>query len=104
MAGKKISTADLSGNVDVFGDLIAPSTSVKQTAPAVEEKEVDNPVHLTMIVKESTRKNWKTFFIEHGLNTTQGIEIAVLHLMAEVEAGKYRLSKGGLVEVPQSAE
>jgi len=103
MAGKKISTADLSGNVDVLGDLIAPAPA-KKAAPAVEEKEVDNSVHLTMIVKESTRKNWKTFFIEHGLNTTQGIEIAVLHLMAEVEAGKYRLSKGGLVEIPQSAE
>lgn len=102
MAGKKISTADLSGNVDVLGDLLAPTPS-KKAAPAVE-KEVDNSVHLTMIVKESTRKNWKTFFIEHGLNTTQGIEIAVLHLMAEVEAGKYRLSKGGLVEIPQSAE
>jgi len=103
MAGKKISTADLSGNVDVFSDLVSgPSTKTTASAAptASEEKsEPEKDVHLTMLVKESTRKAWKQFFIDHDLNTTQGIEIAMLHLLNDVQSGKYKLNKGGLREV-----
>lgn len=103
MAGKKISTADLSGNIDVFSDLVSGPTSKTSSVPtpaASEEKtEPEKDVHLTMLVKESTRKAWKQFFIDHDLNTTQGIEIAMLHLLDDVQSGKYKLNKGGLREV-----
>lgn len=100
MAGKKISSADLKGNTSVMEDLLTPVASVKKAEPVQEEKkEEDKPVHLTMLVKESTRKAWKQFFIEHDLNTTQGIEIAMLHLMNDVKSGKCTLNKGGLTEV-----
>lgn len=103
MAGKKISKDQLAGNTEVFSDLISPSTSNKATVTqntVIEEKQ-EKDVHLTMLVKESTRKQWKQFFIDHDLNTTQGIEIAMLHLMDDVLNNKYRLNKGGLVEVQQ---
>jgi len=104
MAGKKISNQDLAGNTEVFNSILQTGNGPsKKAAAAVEEVAEDPGVHLTMIVKESTRRNWKQFFIEHGLNTTQGIEIAVLHLMDDIEKGKYKLSKGGLSEV-KSAE
>ncbi|MCR4742476.1 MAG: hypothetical protein K5866_06375 [Treponema sp.] len=105
MASKKTITADeLAGNTDVFGDLMNTGVSKKSTPPAekfVEERQ-EKPVHLTMLVKESTRKAWKQFFIEHDLNTTQGIEIAMAHLMNDVMTNKYRLNKGGLVEIRNS--
>lgn len=103
MAGKKIITPDqLAGNTAVFSDLINLDTTPK-AAPITEKhtvsNTVDKDVHLTMLVKESTRKQWKQFFIDHDLNTTQGIEIAMLHLMDDVQNNKYRLNKGGLVEI-----
>lgn len=103
MAGVKIKPQDLAGNTDVFNDLLNPGSSkIKQAAaPVTEEKlkESEKDVHLTMLVKESTRKAWKQFFIEHDLNTTQGIEIAMLHLIGDVQSGKFMLNKGGLREV-----
>lgn len=103
MAGKKISTQDLAGNVDVFSDLLTPTSQKKTPEPVAEAaSESEKAVHLTILVKESTRKAWKQFFIEHDLNTTQGIEIAMLHLIDDVQSGKYRLNKGGLREVQSS--
>lgn len=103
MAGKKISSQDLAGNTDVFSDLLTPTIQKKNPEPAEKEAtESEKAVHLTMLVKESTRKAWKQFFIEHDLNTTQGIEIAMLHLIDDVQSGKYRLNKGGLREVQAS--
>ena len=103
MAGVKIKPQDLAGNTDVLNDLLNPgSTKLKQAAAPVTEdklKEPEKDVHLTMLVKESTRKAWKQFFIEHDLNTTQGIEIAMLHLIGDVQSGKFMLNKGGLREV-----
>ncbi len=102
MASKKTLTVnELAGNTDVFGDLMNSGVS-KKTAPVQEkvpEEKQEKPVHLTMLVKESTRKAWKQFFIEHDLNTTQGIEIAMAHLMNDVQTNKYKLNKGGLVEI-----
>lgn len=100
MAGVKIKKEDLAGNTDVFSDLLGGSKPKKtevQHTEAMQKSEKD--VHLTMLVKESTRKAWKQFFIEHDLNTTQGIEIAMLHLIGDVQSGKFQLNKGGLREV-----
>ena len=103
MAGIKIKPSDLAGNTDVFSDLLntgkTKKTEAVASAAAENKKESEKDVHLTMLVKESTRKAWKQFFIEHDLNTTQGIEIAMLHLMGDVQSGKYLLNKGGLREV-----
>lgn len=102
MAGKKITNEQLAGQTEVLNDLLNFQTSAK-TTPAQESKtseketsSAEKDVHLTMLVKESTRKAWKQFFIDHDLNTTQGIEIAMRHLIDDVESDEYRLSKGGL--------
>lgn len=102
MAGKKITSEQLAGNTDVLNDLLNinnPKPATVQENKTIEEKEsspVEKDVHLTMLVKESTRKAWKQFFIDHDLNTTQGIEIAMRHLIDDVESDEYKLSKGGL--------
>ena len=104
MAGVKIKSLDLAGNTEVFSDLLNTGKVKKAEAvtPAAEnKKESEKDVHLTMLVKESTRKAWKQFFIDHDLNTTQGIEIAMLHLIGDVQSGKYMLNKGGLREVTE---
>ena len=104
MAGKKITKEQLAGNTEVLSDLLTPIGPSKKT-PAAEIREepapakVEKDVHLTMLVKESTRKAWKQFFIEHDLNTTQGIEIAMRHLIDDVENGLFKLSKGGLSKI-----
>lgn len=112
MAGKKISSEQLAGNTDVLNELLNPVQTSKTESEKIHEvlttttevhqtpkSESEKPVHLTMLVKESTRKAWKQFFIEHDLNTTQGIEIAMLHLMSDVQNGKFKLNKGGLQEI-----
>lgn len=101
MAGKKITSEQLAGNTDVLNDLLNinnPKPAVVSEPKNTEEKEAatEKDVHLTMLVKESTRKAWKQFFIDHDLNTTQGIEIAMRHLIDDVESEEYKLSKGGL--------
>lgn len=108
MASKKtISKEQLGGSTDVFNDLLSNnSISRKTTVKEKEEqpKAVEKDVHLTMLVKESTRKAWKQFFIEHDLNTTQGIEIAMRHLIDDIENGEYKLSKGGLSKIIDDRE
>jgi hypothetical protein len=109
MAGRKITSEELAGNTDVLSDLLSPGSSKKAPVtqiaqPAVletkeEDKELSKTVHLTMLVKEATRKEWKQFFIDHDLNTTQGIEIAVHHLIDDIENKKYKLTKGGLTKI-----
>lgn len=103
MAGKKVSHEDISGNTEVIADLLAsPVLSSKKTETEfVEEEKGDKVVHLTMLVKESTRKAWKKFFLDHDLNTTQGIEIAMLHIIDDVNNGKFKLNKGGLSKVEE---
>lgn len=105
MAGKKITSEQLAGNTEVLTDLLGTGSPRKTPADEIPEAslkktaEHEKVVHLTMLVKESTRKAWKQFFIGHDLNTTQGIEIAMRHLIDDVEGGKYKLSKGGLSKV-----
>ncbi len=101
MAGKKITSEQLAGNTEVLNDLLGISAKKNpqkdsDTENSGNTEKLEKDVHLTMLVKESTRKAWKQFFIEHDLNTTQGIEIAMRHLIDDVERGLYKLSKGGL--------
>ena len=56
MAGVKIKPEDLAGNTDVFSDLLNPGKSKKVETAAESQKEPEKDVHLTMLVKESTRK------------------------------------------------
>lgn len=106
MAGKKITSLDIAGNTDVFSDLMNTGKEKKavQKPEQVSTKDTEKDVHLTMLVKESTRKAWKQFFIDHDLNTTQGIEIAMLHLIDDVESGNFKLNKGGLIKIQNSEE
>lgn len=53
---------------------------------------------LNISIRESTKKEWKMFFLEHDLTMTQGIETAVEYLRAEAEKGNIRLSKGGVTK------
>jgi len=47
-------------------------------------------------IRETTKKEWKMFFLKHDLTMTQGIETAVEYLRAEAEKGNIKLSKGGV--------
>lgn len=73
----------------------APSAQTVVSKPAAELKD-EKRVLINILIRESTKKDWKLFFTEHDLNMTQGIEVAVGFLMSEVEKGILRLSKGGI--------
>lgn len=67
----------------------------------VQEKEnIAEPKKILMniSIRETTKKDWKMFFLEHDLSMTQGIETAVEFLKSEVEKGNIRLSKGGITK------
>ncbi len=51
---------------------------------------------MNISIRESTKKDWKMFFLEHDLSMTQGIETAVEYLKSEVRKGSIKLSKGGI--------
>lgn len=70
-------------------------TTVVPAKPVSEIKD-EKRVLINILIRESTKKDWKLFFTEHDLNMTQGIEVAVGLLMSEVEKGTLRLSKGGI--------
>lgn len=53
---------------------------------------------MNISIRETTKKDWKMFFLEHDLSMTQGIETAVEFLKSEVEKGHIRLSKGGITQ------
>ncbi len=61
------------------------------------EKEIKK-ILLNISIRETTKKEWKMFFLKHDLTMTQGIETAVEYLRAEVEKGNIRLSKGGVTK------
>lgn len=51
---------------------------------------------MNISIRETTKKEWKMFFLSHDLTMTQGIETAVEFLKSEVEKGGIKLSKGGI--------
>lgn len=61
------------------------------------EKEI-RKILVNISIRETTKKDWKMFFLKHDLTMTQGIETAVEYLKAEVEKGNIRLSKGGVTK------
>lgn len=69
-------------------------TEEMNTVVSEEEKRV----LINILIRESTKKEWKLFFTQHDLNMTQGIEVAVGYLMSEVEKGNLKLSKGGITK------
>lgn len=65
-----------------------------------EKENITEPKKILMniSIRETTKKDWKMFFLEHDLSMTQGIETAVEFLKSEVEKGNIRLSKGGITK------
>lgn len=53
---------------------------------------------MNISIRETTKKEWKMFFLEHDLSMTQGIETAVEYLMSEVKKNNIKLSKGGITK------
>jgi UDP-galactopyranose mutase len=54
---------------------------------------------MNISIRESTKKEWKMFFLKHDLSMTQGIETAVEYLMSAVNKNFIKLSKGGITYV-----
>ena len=72
-----------------------PETQVTENKP--EEIEIKK-ILMNISIRESTKKEWKMFFLEHDLSMTQGIETAVEYLMSEVRKNNIKLSKGGITK------
>lgn len=70
-------------------------TQVTENKP--EEIEIKK-ILMNISIRESTKKEWKMFFLEHDLSMTQGIETAVEYLMSEVRKNNIKLSKGGITK------
>lgn len=66
-----------------------------EEAPKVEEIK---KILMNINIRETTKKEWKMFFLEHDLSMTQGIETAVEYLMSEVKKNNIKLSKGGITK------
>ena len=67
----------------------------REEAPKVEEIK---KILMNISIRETTKKEWKMFFLEHDLSMTQGIETAVEYLMSEVKKNNIKLSKGGITK------
>lgn len=74
--------------------------STVQSAPVQTEQAPIEPKKILMniSIRETTKKDWKMFFLEHDLSMTQGIETAVEYLKSEVAKGNIKLSKGGITK------
>ncbi len=66
-----------------------------EETPKVEEIK---KILMNISIRETTKKEWKMFFLEHDLSMTQGIETAVEYLMSEVKKNNIKLSKGGITK------
>ena len=86
--------------------ILAPSKVTVTETPVQDEESQKEEVQETEIkkilmnisIRETTKKEWKMFFLEHDLSMTQGIETAVEYLRSEVEKGNIRLTKGGITK------
>lgn len=77
--------------------------AVTENKPQPQPEQEPEPVEIKKIlmnisIRESTKKEWKMFFLEHDLSMTQGIETAVEYLMSEVKKNNIKLSKGGITK------
>lgn len=72
---------------------------IENSAPKKAEEQGEiKKILMNISIRETTKKDWKMFFLEHDLTMTQGIETAVEYLRSEVEKGNIRLSKGGVTK------
>lgn len=79
-------------------------TQKKSDSENENQKDYESPEQIKKIlmnisIRETTKKEWKMFFLEHDLTMTQGIETAVEFLRSEVEKGNIKLSKGGITRL-----
>lgn len=74
--------------------------SLSESVQHSEKENITEPKKILMniSIRETTKKDWKMFFLEHDLSMTQGIETAVEFLKSEVEKRNIRLSKGGITK------
>lgn len=77
------------------------SLQEEKTQAAEKNGEGESPSEIkktlmNISIRETTKKEWKMFFLEHDLTMTQGIETAVEFLKSEVGKGSIKLSKGGV--------
>lgn len=79
---------------------LSESVQHSETKYVQEKETITEPKKILMniSIRETTKKDWKMFFLEHDLSMTQGIETAVEFLKSEVEKGNIRLSKGGITK------
>ena len=75
-------------------------TAIQQEAAAQEAQKPEEikKILMNISIRETTKKEWKMFFLEHDLSMTQGIETAVEYLMSEVKKNNIKLSKGGITK------
>ena len=73
----------------------SPSENIITETPKTEDIK---KILMNISIRESTKKEWKMFFLEHDLSMTQGIETAVEYLMSEVKKNNIKLSKGGITK------
>ena len=77
----------------------APVETVSEPAPEEAQKaEEIKKILMNISIRETTKKEWKMFLLEHDLSMTQGIETAVEYLMSEVKKNNIKLSKGGITK------
>lgn len=77
----------------------APVETVSEPEPEEAPKaEEIKKILMNISIRETTKKEWKMFFLEHDLSMTQGIETAVEYLMSEVKKNNIKLSKGGITK------
>ena len=74
---------------------VQQEVTVPQEAQKPEEIK---KILMNISIRETTKKEWKMFFLEHDLSMTQGIETAVEYLMSEVKKNNIKLSKGGITK------
>lgn len=76
-----------------------PVETVSEPEPEeVPKAEEIKKILMNISIRETTKKEWKMFFLEHDLSMTQGIETAVEYLMSEVKKNNIKLSKGGITK------
>ena len=77
----------------------APVETVSEPEPEEAPKaEEIKKILMNISIRETTKKEWKMFFLEHDLSMTQGIETAVEYLRSEVKKNNIKLSKGGITK------
>lgn len=93
--GTETENPSLSGE-DLNSEAQEDSGEKKAAAESESEGKEIKKILVNISIRETTKKEWKMFFLEHDLTMTQGIETAVEYLRTEAEKGSIRLSKGGV--------